>query len=169
LKLFTIKKETVQSWSRYFILSLEALIADFTIKIKSPHIEVVATLALPKSCHLPNLDFHSFQVSFDKQLTGSTSRLQVNAPSGKIENKSKTFHVINSTNLELRAGDVSGYWSLSQKSFNIKVRAGGVNIDVYPLGVATEEYDMNFKTEVRGGGMTSEHIDGVGQGANEMS
>lgn len=149
------------------------------LKIKSPRIEIVATLALPKSSYLPNLDFQGFQVSFNKHLTASASSLHVNAPSGKIENKSKTFHVINSTDLELGAGDVSGYWSLSRKSFDIDIRAGFINIDVFPLGATTEEYDMNLKTEVRAGEtkivihspdsgsqfprkMTSKHIGGAG-------
>jgi hypothetical protein len=149
------------------------------LSVKSPRIEILATLALPKGCSIPKLAFQNLPVDF-KPLTASTDQLMIKASTGKIKNHSKNFHVIDSLSIELGAGDISGKWALPRKSFDLNVKAGLIDIDVIPMDIAAEDYNTDFRTEVRAGEtkieikapvsadrfpqkMTSRHIGGAGK------
>jgi hypothetical protein len=150
------------------------------IKVKKPRIEILATLALPKSASIPKLDIQNLPVIFMKTLTASTDQLNIKASAGKIENKSKNFRIMDSASLELGAGDISGDWSLPRESFDIDVKAGEIDIDVYPLDIEAADYNTDFRTEIGAGKtkieihtpdsedhfpqkMTSKHVGGAGK------
>src|ERR1700736_246623 len=110
------------------------------MSVKSPRIEILATLALPKGCSIPKLDFQNLPVDF-QSLTASTDQLTIKANTGKIKNRSKNFHVIDSLSIELGAGDIGGKWALPRKSFDLNIKAGSIDIDVIPMDIAAEDYN----------------------------
>jgi hypothetical protein len=119
--------------------------------VKSPRIEIVGTLALPASCSIPSLDVQNIPVVFNEPLDARIDHLKIKASSGKIENNSKNLRLVNSTSLELGAGEILGDWSLPRDSFSVNVKAGTIDIDVFPLDIAAADYNTEFRTDVRAG------------------